>query len=57
MHRWTFVVAFFAFLILLACGTETVSFLSAGVEQIAFLLVPVVFTVSSVIGISKIMSS
>lgn len=57
MRRWTFVLVVFAILVLLACGIETVSLLSAGAEQVAFLLVPVVFTISSAIGISKILSS
>ncbi|MGH9328546.1 MAG: hypothetical protein ACRD2B_17900 [Terriglobia bacterium] len=57
MRRWIFVLAFFALLFALACGFESVSFLSAEAEQIAFLLVPAVFTVSAIVGLSRIASS
>ncbi|HEX5481340.1 MAG TPA: hypothetical protein VFZ08_01785 [Terriglobia bacterium] len=52
MRRWLFAIILIGLMVALACGLESVDLLSAEVERIAFLLVPVVFMISSIIGLS-----
>ena len=52
MRRLLVVFMLFASLLALACGVEIALLLSARVEQVAFLLVPSVFMISSLIGLS-----
>lgn len=52
MRRWLFAIILIGLMVALGCGLEAVSSLSADIERIAFLLVPVVFMISSIIGLS-----
>jgi hypothetical protein len=51
MMRWVFTFVLFGLMFALACGLQTLNLVSAEVEQIAFLLVPVVFMIASVVGL------
>lgn len=52
MRRWLFAIIVVGLMFALGCGLESVNLLSAEIERIAFLLVPVVFMISSIIGLS-----
>ncbi|MGH9405346.1 MAG: hypothetical protein ACRD3D_05845 [Terriglobia bacterium] len=52
MKRCLFVFVVFGALLALACGFEIAVLFSAKVEQVAFVLVPPIFMVSALIGLS-----
>lgn len=51
MLRWIFAMTLIGSMVALGCGLDSINFVSAEVEHIAFVLVPVVFMVGSVIGL------
>jgi|GEM_PF-1734225 hypothetical protein len=51
MMRWIFAFVLFGLMFALACGLQTLNLVSAQVEQIAFLLVPAVFMIASIVGL------
>lgn len=51
MGRWLFVFVLFGLMFTAACGLEFVSHFTARVEEIAFLLVPAIFMIASIIGL------
>jgi hypothetical protein len=51
MGRWLFVFLAFALMFSVACGLESISQVSARVEEFAFLVVPAVFMIAAIIGL------
>jgi hypothetical protein len=51
VRRWLFVFVVFAVMFGVACGVESVSQVSARVEEFAFLIVPAVFMIAAIIGL------